>query len=167
MSTYDFSTLMAQTRNLAARYREATGQSLPVTIELARFDAISILGLKEIPGAESEAIREAEGEEQLIQIKGRVIFPGGKSRQRVGQLNLKAAWDYTVLVIYNPEYLPVAIYQLSRARVEQESEDLSANKRGSMTVAKFKAIGELLWEAEADESSTQSSEKEQHDASSQ
>ncbi len=165
MSTYDFSTLMAQTRNLAARYREATGQSLPVTIELARFDAISILGLTEIPGAEAEALRQAEGKEQRLQIKGRVIFPGGKSRQRVGQLNLKAAWDYTVLVIYNPEYQPVAIYQLSRERAEQDSAELSANKRGSMTVAKFKAIGELLWEAEpSEEAGTQDK---QRDSSSQ
>lgn len=162
MSTYDFSTLMAQTRNLAARYREATGQSLPVTIELARFDAISILALTEIPGAESEALREVDGAQQRIQIKGRVIFPGGKSRQRVGQLNLKAPWDYTVLVIYNPEYQPVAIYQISRTRVEQDSEDLSSNKRGSMTVAKFKAIGELLWEHEASDSSEQNSTQEHH-----
>jgi hypothetical protein len=150
MSTYDFSTLMAQTRNLAARYREATGQSLPVTVELARFDAVSLLGLTEIPSAESEAIREVAGKVERIQIKGRVIFPGGKSRQRVGQLNLKSPWDYTVLVIYNPEYQPMAIYQLSRSSIEQESDKLASNKRGSMTVAKFKAMGELLWKADSD-----------------
>jgi hypothetical protein len=148
MTTYDFSTLMAQTRNLAARYREATGQSLPVTVELARFDAVTLLGLTEIPGAESEALREVEGKTERIQIKGRVIFASGKSRQRVGQLNLKAPWDYTVLVIYNSEYQPVAIYQLSRERIEQENASLNSNKRGSMTVAKFKAMGELLWTAE-------------------
>lgn len=146
MSTYDFERLMAQTRQLASQYREATGQSLPVTVELARFDATSLLGLTEIAEAESEASRTEEGVEKRIQIKGRVIFPGTRSQPRVGQLNLKSDWDYTVLVIYNPEYHPQAIYQVTREAIENAMKEVSNNKRGSMTVAKFKAIGEPIWQ---------------------
>jgi len=145
MTTYNFEQIMAQTRQLAADYRMATGQSLPVTIELARFDAVSLLKLKELKDADSEAILIEDGVEKIVQIKGRVIFPGGKSRQRVGQLNLKAEWDYTILVIYNDQYQPDAIFSASREVIEQALDDSPNNKRGSMTVAKFKAIGEQVW----------------------
>lgn len=147
MATYNLAQVMAQTRLLAAQYREATGQSLPVTVELARFDAITLLGLKEVSGADSEAIWiDGNNQEHRVQIKGRVIFPGGKSRQMVGQLNLPADWDYTVLVIYNPDYQPTAIYRSSRSVIEGAIDESKNNKRGAMTVAKFKAIGELIWE---------------------
>ncbi|WMS88168.1 hypothetical protein [Pleionea litopenaei] len=145
MTTYNFEQIMAQTRQLAADYRMATGQSLPVTIELARFDAVTLLKLKELKDADSEAILIEDGVEKIVQIKGRVIFPGGKSRQRVGQLNLKAEWDYTILVIYNDHYQPDAIFSASREVIEQALDDSPNNKRGSMTVAKFKAIGEQVW----------------------
>ncbi|WP_205859251.1 hypothetical protein [Pleionea sediminis] len=143
---------MSQTRQLAAQYREATGQSLPVTVELARFDATTLLGLKEIEGAESEALLIEGVHEKLVQIKGRVIFPGTRSQPRVGQLNIKSDWDYTVLVIYNPHYQPQSIYQVSREAVEKAMQEANNNKRGSMTVAKFKAIGQLIWEQESSES---------------
>lgn len=147
MTTYNFEQIMSQTRRLAAQYRNATGQSLPVTVELARFDAVHLLGLKELADAESEAIWVEAGIEKRVQIKGRVIFPGGKSRQRVGQMNLKAPWDYTLLVIYNDEYQPDAIYRASRETIEQVLDTGANNKRGAMTVAKFKAIGEQVWPA--------------------
>ncbi len=147
MSIYDFESLMTQTRRLASQYRESTGQSLPVTVELARFDAITLLGLKESDPSVCEGLRVEDGVKKLIQIKGRVIYPGGKSRQRVGQLNIKAPWDYTALVIYNPDYLPVAIYEASREVLEPIIAESEGNKRGAMTVAKFKAIGELIWQA--------------------
>lgn len=146
MSIYDFEQLMSQTRQLASQYREATGQSLPVTVELARFDAITLLGLTELSDSESEALLIENEQEKRVQIKGRVIFPGGKSRQRVGQLNLQSEWDYTILVIYDADYLPSAIYRMARNIAEQEMASQTTNKRGAMTVAKFKAIGEPVWE---------------------
>ncbi|NVJ62338.1 MAG: hypothetical protein HWE27_18265 [Gammaproteobacteria bacterium] len=156
MATYKLAQVMAQTRLLASQYREATGQSLPVTVELARFDAITLLGLKEVPGAEAEAtLVDDNSKEFHVQIKGRVIFPGGKSRQMVGQLNLTANWDFTVLVIYNPDYQPTAIYSAGRQIVEEAIKETKNNKRGAMTVAKFKAIGELIWETQ-DKSDEQS-----------
>ena len=146
MSIYDFEQLMSQTRQLASQYREATGQSLPVTVELARFDAITLLGLTELSDTETEALLIENDQEKRVQIKGRVIFPGGKSRQRVGQLNLQSEWDYTLLVIYDADYQPSAIYRLAREIAEQEMASQTTNKRGAMTVAKFKAIGESVWE---------------------
>ena len=50
--SYDISLLMAQTRKLASDYRNETGQALPVTEELARFDGVTLLKLKKIEGHE-------------------------------------------------------------------------------------------------------------------
>ena len=119
MSIYDLEKLMTETRKLAAHYRATTRQSLPVTVELARFDAITRLKLDESDDAQIEATRTEGETPKIIQIKGRVIFSGGKSRQRVGHLNLQAAWDYTVLVIYNADYEPRMIYQASREVLEE------------------------------------------------
>ena len=137
---------MSQTRSLAATYRKTTGQSLPVTMELARFDAIRLLGLESIEESDDQAKGMIKGQSVHIQIKGRVIFSNKKSRQRVGQLNFSRQWDATLLVIYDSEYQPQSIYYATRDLLEQQSNH--ENKRGSMTVAKFKAIGEQVWQAE-------------------
>ncbi len=150
MSVYDFSIVMSQTRKLASEYRQKTGQSLPVTVELARFDAITLLNLEEKPESNNEAYALIEGKRIQILIKGRVIFSGKKSRQMVGQLSLDSDWAFVVLVIYDQEYNPVSIYCLSRQQVEKLSGEMN-NKRGSMTVAKFKAMGDLVWHHQPDE----------------
>ena len=46
MAVYKLDKLMAETRRLAAEYRRSTGSTLPVSAELAKFDAISLLGLR-------------------------------------------------------------------------------------------------------------------------
>ncbi|MEE4245372.1 MAG: hypothetical protein V2I33_08170 [Kangiellaceae bacterium] len=158
MSTYDYQSLMSQTRQLASQYRAATGQSLPVTIELARFDAITLLNLEEIAGSTNTAYFNLPDGKLLAQIKGRVIFSGGKSRERVGQLDLAAAWDLTLLVIYNSDYNPTGIYAASRAVIEDVISQTKSNKRGAMTVAKFKAISELIWQPEPAEQIMESSD---------
>ncbi|MCO7222825.1 hypothetical protein [Pleionea sp. CnH1-48] len=151
MSVYDLSALMAETRKLAANFRETTGQALPVTVELARFDAITLLGLEEVEGSDTKASLVTPEGEVTFQVKGRVIFSGKKARERVGQLNLDGHWDVTLLVIYDSEYNPRFIYQAPRTLLVEHTP--AKNKRGSMTVAKFKAIGELVWHADDEQSS--------------
>ena len=158
IASYDINLLMSQTRKLATDYRLQTGQALPVTEELARFDAISILGLSKtenIDGIDAtDKLDAGTCEDELTigrdidyyLIKGRVIFKSGKARQKLGKLSLLSKWTNLLMVIYNAEYLPVQIYSVKREIIDREMEILTPDKRGSMTVAKYKAIGELVWE---------------------
>jgi len=158
LASYDINLLMAQTRNLAADYREQTGQALPVTEELARFDAINILGLRKVENndgidacdkPDASSSEDTQLNDQKIDhylIKGRVIFKAGKARQKLGKISLKSKWTNLLMVIYNAEYLPAQIYAIKRSVIDKEMANLAQDKRGSMTVAKYKAIGELVWE---------------------
>jgi hypothetical protein len=153
--SYDISLLMAQTRKLASDYRNETGHALPVTEELARFDAVTLLKLRKIEGHEgvdavsAEALKQDQQPVDRFLIKGRVIFKGGKARQKLGKLSLASDWNQLLMVIYNADYHPTHIYQVARDIIEQELDKVSIDKRGSMTVAKYKAIGKLIWDAQA------------------
>ena len=157
LESYDVSALMSQTRQLASDYRQQTGHALPVTEELARFDAINIFALSKIENQEgvdacdkasSDANDENSAKDYYL-IKGRVIFKSGKARQKLGKLSLAADWTVLLMVIYDPEYLPVQIYSVERNIIDQELSKLSQDKRGSMTIAKYKAIGDLVWDNSA------------------
>lgn len=168
LASYDVALLMMQTRKLAADYHKETGQALPVTEELARFDAISILGLDKVEGVEGvdavdkissverSFIKKGNNHDDLKRtelvidqylIKGRVIFKGGKARQKLGKLTLQANWTFLIMVIYTADYMPSQIYSVKRTIIDKEMNSLSNDKRGSMTVAKYKAIGQLVWSA--------------------
>lgn len=177
LASYDVSALMAQTRKLASDYRRQTGQALPVTEELARFDAINLFQLTKLDsevgvdatnsavdgatdvatdtsldGALAATTEEANSslrqdhQQDYYLIKGRVIFKGGKARQKLGKLSLTANWTVLLMVIYDPDYMPVQIYSVKREVIEKELNQLPQNKRGSMTIAKYKAIGDLVWD---------------------
>lgn len=147
MTIYAVDTLMAETRRLAAEYYRATTQTLPVGAELARYDAMRILNLIEPTKAEQGV--DALDKEIKIQIKSRVIFDCEKGNYRIGQISVSGAWQRLVLVLYNSEYEPQEIYACERAVIEKELFPLNAspkaNKRGPMTVAKFKKIGTRVW----------------------
>ncbi|MET1255622.1 hypothetical protein [Aliikangiella maris] len=146
--TYDISLLMEQTRLLAADYRRSTGQALPVTAELARFDAIDKLNLKKLDGESGVDAVDVNGSNEKYLVKGRVIFKGGKARQKLGQLSLESGWEFLLMVIYDADYQPTQIFKVDRQIIEKEIADSPKDKRGSMTVAKYKAIGDLVWTSE-------------------
>lgn len=147
MAIYSVEKLMDETRRLAVEFRKTTGQALAVTGELANYDAHRLLNLT-LP-VEAEATVDAIGPElwsfEKIQIKGRVLFDKQKTKQRIGQLNLEGAWQRVLLVLYNESYLPEGIYCLSKQQILADLSSAKANKRGAMTVAKFKAMGEQVW----------------------
>lgn len=148
MGIYSVDKLIAETRRIAKEYRLATGKTLPVTPEIAINDAISILELLpnngNIPGYDATYER---GEERLkVQIKGRAIFNDKKQGHRLGQLKTEQQWDAIVLVIMNADFMPVEIYMAKRDVILHELEEKKkSNKKGAMTLAKFKLISELLW----------------------
>jgi len=151
---YQLDKLMEETRSLAAKYRAGTGQTLPVTHDLACYDAIRLLDLNRPVEVEAgiDAIKTSDSEPELLKynIKGRVQFSNVRTKQqRIGQLNLDADWNLCLLVIMEDDYFPTLILAASRDSIDEVLKDKPANKRGAMTVAQFRIISELVWEKEA------------------
>ena len=141
---YDVGTLMTQARKLAADYYHATGQVFPVSGELAKYDAVRLLNLKESPTQQAGVDAKTQ-EDKNVLIKSRVIFDETKSGQRIGQFNFDSHWQIVVLVIFDKQYQPIEIYQTTREEIEAAISESSRNKRGMMSVARFKSISELAW----------------------
>ncbi|HID44913.1 MAG TPA: hypothetical protein EYP34_04075 [Chromatiaceae bacterium] len=152
MSVYALEQLIAETRRLAAEYRRTTGQMLPVTGEIARFDAARELNLEltepRIPGV--DATGKEEHENRRYQIKGRVILDESKTGYRIGQLNPNGEWTHVALVLLDENFEPFKIYEADREEILTALSQSTGkrSKRGAMSVAKFEAIGELVWTRE-------------------
>ncbi len=150
MSLYSTEKLISQARTLATEYRKTTGKPLGISSEIAEFDAAHILGLELVkdPSAGYNAIGQTRHQGKRFQIKGRVIFDGKKSGQRIGQLKLEQTWDYLVVVIMNEEYQATELYEAKRDVIIKEAENSQPSKRskrGAISVAKFKKIANLVW----------------------
>jgi len=153
-SIFSVDTLISQARKLALEYRRATGKALPgISSEIALYDAARLLNLelpKEAQGG-YDAIGRGAREGKRIQIKARVLFEDQRSGARIGQMKTDQEWDSVMLVVLNDEYDTIDIYEVERASIEAAMSDTvpsKRNKRGAMSVAKFKAIGQLVWTAE-------------------
>lgn len=154
MSLYSVDKLISEARRLAAAYRKATGKSLGgISSEIAEHDAARLLDLelcREKPGG-YDAVGCGTRAGKRIQIKGRAIFDERKSGQRIGQLKADQEWDSVMLVLMDEQFEPYEIYEAERAEVLEalrETEGSKRQKRGAMSVAKFKAIGRLVWARE-------------------
>jgi len=155
MELYQLDKLMEETRQLAAKYRDATGQPLPVSHDLACYDAIRLLKLRAPVEPESgvDAVGTDEFDGQRFQIKGRVHFQNLKGKQqRIGQLNLDGIWDVCLVVILNEAYQAETIYAAEKSVLTDSLADKKVNKRGAMTVAQFKAVSNLIWSLDSEES---------------
>lgn len=153
MSVFSIDKLMQETRRLAAEYRQSTGQTLPISGELARYDAARLLRLSPLTTPlKSVDFKGLEGPlaEQLIQVKSRVIFDEHKSGYRIGQLNLGADWQICALVLYEANYEPFAIYIATQADIaESLQKRLASSARGQMSLAQFKRLSTLVWTPES------------------
>ncbi|MDQ7073207.1 MAG: hypothetical protein Q9N32_06740 [Gammaproteobacteria bacterium] len=151
MDLYSIDKLMHETRQLAAKYRQATGSTLAVTGEIARFDVAKTLKLNLVDDMTlgHDAIGTGDREGLRILIKGRVIFEDSKSSPRIGQIKADGRWDHVVLVLFDDDYMPVEMYETTEEAIKEASSagaSGSANKkRGAMSVAQFKKIGQLVW----------------------
>jgi hypothetical protein len=152
MAVYDVDKLMREARKLAADYRRATGKPLGISTEIAVHDVIRLMGLVAAePGAGGfDAIGTGSREGKYIQIKGRTLFSDSKSGQRIGQLKTEQDWDSVMLILMDENYEPREIYEAERAAILEAMAETSSKraKRGAMSVARFKAIGQLVWSAE-------------------
>ena len=93
---------------------------------------------------------ETNDQSLRVQIKGRAIFNEKRQGYRLGQIKLEQEWDAIILVIMDAEFMPMEIYMASRDDImnELERKESANSRKGAMTVAKFKVIGNLLWTAE-------------------
>jgi hypothetical protein len=147
--------LIAEARRLAAEYRRATGKPLPgISGEIAENDAARLLDLElvkdETLGYDAVG-RSGERRGRRIQIKSRTIFDDTKGGHRIGQLKTGQDWDSVLLVLMDEDYEPFEIYEAERDALLEavaESEGSRRAKRGLLSVAKFKAIGRLVWTRE-------------------
>ncbi|PCJ88931.1 MAG: hypothetical protein COA54_01510 [Thiotrichaceae bacterium] len=152
MSLYSLDKLINETRRLAAEFKRTTGTMLPVSGEIARYDVSTHLKLtlNDDPNCGHDAIGLLERAGIKYLIKSRVVGDTVKSGHRIGQLNLNGNWDIIVLSLMNNDFEPMEMYQLKRADVI----DVLANankkrgKRGAISIAKFKIIGDLIWTRE-------------------
>ena len=147
MGIYSVDKLITQTRRLAREYREATGRTLPVTAEIAINDAIRILDMTPAKQGTTgyDAILHWANEDLRVQIKGRVIFNERHSGYRIGQLKMDQIWDAVLLVLMDNNFETDEIYIAKRDVLTELTGTSSKNKKGPVSVAKFRAIGQLLW----------------------
>ena len=151
MSVYSTEKLVSEARRLAAEYRKATGKPLGISGEIAEFDAAQALNLelcKDSVGGYDAIGLKGPRKDKRIQIKGRAVFDENKSGQRLGQLKLDQEWDSVVLVLMNENYEPVTIYEADREIIieaVEENKSSKRNKRGAMSLAKFKIIANVIW----------------------
>ncbi|MGE3320050.1 MAG: hypothetical protein AB7I18_12220 [Candidatus Berkiella sp.] len=145
MTVFSIDKLMQETRRLATQYRQSTGQTLPVSGELARYDATRLLHLtSEFKGTQGPLAHK------VVQIKSRVIFDDQKSGYRIGQLDLDGGWQMCALVLYESNYEPFVIYIASREIIVESlnKSNLKTKARGAMSLAQFKRIAQCVWTIE-------------------
>ena len=150
MGVYQIDKLMGEARRLAAEYRRATGKTLAISGEIAISDAITLLGLEGAPSdAEGyDALRPIEGGADKLQIKARAVFDDTRRPHRLGQLKLDKDWDAVLLVLMDENYEPVELHEARRAPLEAALAEATPNKRGTVSVGRFKMIGRCLWSRE-------------------
>ncbi len=76
------------------------------------------------------------------------MFEESRTRQRVGQLGFDGQWDCIVLVLMDENYQPTELIEASREVLTAALAELKPNKRGAMTVARFRNLGRVVWQAE-------------------
>ena len=153
MQVYSVDKLMSEARRLAVEYRRATGRPLAISGELAKHDAIRLLGLKPAPleAMGYDALGQGPDEGVRYQVKGRAIFDERKGGQRLGQIKTGQTWDRILLVLMDAEFFPVEIYEAERGAIVEAYEQSTGSrrsKRGALSVARFKNLGRLVWSGE-------------------
>ncbi len=153
MDLYSIDKLMHETRQLAAKYRQTTGSTLPVTGEIARYDVSKALNLQltddQTLGYDAIGLGDRDGLRVLI--KGRVLFEDSRSTPRIGQLKPDGRWDNVVLILFDDDYEAVEMYEATHDDIEaalQTKSESSNKKRGAMSIAQFKIISQLVWTQE-------------------
>ena len=150
MSLYSVDKLISEARRIAAEYRRATGKPLGISAEIACHDACSYLDLdakEDAVGYDAVGLK-GEREGSRFQIKGRAIFDEQKGGQRLGQIKIEQDWDKILLVLMDEDFETTEIYEASRDEILRDLDEAGSSnrqKRGAMSVARFKRLAHLVW----------------------
>lgn len=150
MSLYSVDKLISEARRIAAEYRRTTGKPLGISAEIARHDACTNLELEPQEDAAGYDAIGLKGEREGVrfQIKGRAIFDGKKGGQRLGQIKTDQDWDKILLVLMDENFETTDIYEASRDDMLEDIDEAGTSnrqKRGAMSVARFKRLAHLVW----------------------
>ena len=85
------------------------------------------------------------GATERLQIKGCAVFGDKRQPHRLGQLKLDKPWDAAVFVLMDEEYEPFEMFEATHSIVENALAASKPNHRGSISVSRFKIIGERVW----------------------
>lgn len=142
--------LMQETRKLACMYRQTTGQTLPVSNEIARYDAKHLLNLIPCDASSNPDFLFQQGpfKNKKVQVKSRVIFDEEKTTYRMGQFKLESPWDCIALILYDYQYEPTDIYLCHKKQIEEALQETHLKQNGQISIAKFKVISQLIWTKE-------------------
>ena len=142
--------LLAEAKQLAKEYYALTGRPLGITGEVAEYEAERLLGVTLAPvrteGYDATRVRGRKTEK--LQIKGRCLAERPKPGQRMGAIKRDKPWDVAILVLLDQDYEATAIWEAYRQAVLAALDvpgSKARNKRGALTVSKFKAIGRQIW----------------------
>jgi hypothetical protein len=150
VSLYSVDKLISEARRIAAEYRRTTGKPLGISAEIARHDACTHLELEPHEDASGYDAIGLKGEREgaRFQIKGRAIFDEKKGGQRLGQIKTEQDWDKILLVLMDENFETTEIYEASRDDILESIEETASSnrqKRGVMSVARFKRLAHLVW----------------------
>ncbi|HHJ35458.1 MAG TPA: hypothetical protein ENJ87_06810 [Gammaproteobacteria bacterium] len=97
-----------------------------------------------------DAMGNHQREGLRVLIKSRVIGDRIKPGHRIGQLNPNGNWDIIILSLMDNAFEPLEMYQLEREEIiaALSSSNDKRGKRGAISVAKFRIIGDLVWTRE-------------------
>lgn len=141
--------LLRAAKKIAKRYRELTDRPLGITGEVAEYEACRLLGLElaDVRSPGYDAVRQTSSGLCRLQIKARVLN-SEKAGGRVGSIDITKEWDAVLLVILNPDFDAIAIYEAPRADVVAAIEkpgSKARNERHALSVQQFRAIAEKIW----------------------
>ena len=150
VSLYSVDKLISEARRIAAEYRRTTGKPLGISAEIALHDACTYLDLETRNDAMGYDAEGLNGDRKGLhfQIKGRTIFDEKKGGQRLGQIKIEQNWDKLVLVLMDEDFETTEIYEASRNDVLEDIDEAGTSnrqKRGVMSVARFKRLAHLVW----------------------
>lgn len=140
--------ILERARQAAVDYYDLTGKPLGITGEFGEYMTAKLLGLN-LADARSPGYDATDEKGRKIQIKSRSI-PSEKElgSQRLGSIRLDHQWDCVMLILFNEKLEPQSIFEADRGPIEAaltKPGSKARNKRGSLSISKFKSIGKQIW----------------------
>lgn len=142
--------ILEAAKDVAFRFKNLTGKPLGITGEIAEFSAAKLLDLK-LAEARQAGYDAVDSTGRKIQIKGRCLPEKPAAGQRLGSIRLDHEWDSVLLVLLDQRFEVFEMWEAGRPAVEKAilaPGSKARNKRGALSVGKFKQIGTRVWPAD-------------------